>query len=228
MLKPNHIKLYIVAVILLLGLSLTAQLNIKVGYEYNRSSDAVLANLVSLYNSENSFLEAPLDQAKNKSGVALGLRYRYYTAAIEMFAHRYTGDSEAIGNDNGTNFNEKVSTSNLYYGLALENQFGIFGFGASIGYETLKFKSKISGSNRTREFLDQQELASRLYLNFEFASDKIALAIKPYYHFSLGEYDLVPFKDELIPNVDVNTADLVVKPTSWGITLILYNGAQPN
>ncbi len=231
MLKPTNTRIYIIAVILLIGLSLSAQLNIKVGYEYNRSNDAVLANLISKYNAERksiSELEAPLNQAKNKSGVALGLRYRFYTAAIEMFAHRYTGDSEAIGNENGVNFTDKISTSNLYYGLALENQFGIFGFGASLGYETLKFKSKISGSNRTREFLDQKELASRLYLNFEFASDKIALSIKPYYHFSLGEYDLVPFKGELIPNVDVNTADLVVKPTSWGITLILYNGAQPN
>ena len=163
---------------------------------------------------------------KNKSGVALGLRYRYYTAAIEMFAHRSTGDNEAIGDDNGTNFNEKISTTNLYYGLALENQFGIIGFGASIGYETLKFKTKVTGSNKTREFLNQKELASRLYLNFEFASDIIAFSVKPYYHFSLGEYDLVPFKNELLPDVDINTADLVMKPTSWGITFIIYNGPQ--
>lgn len=226
MLKSTHTKIYIIAVILLIGLSLSAQLNIKVGYEYNRSNKATLANLISQYNAERPFLEVPLDQAKNKSGVALGLRYRYYTAAVEMFAHRSTGENEAIGNDNGTNFNEKISTTNLYYGLALENQFGIIGLGASIGYETLKFKTKVTGSNKTREFLNQKELAGRLYLNFELASDKIAFSIKPYYHFSLGEYDLVPFKNELLPNVDVNAADLVIKPTSLGITVILYNGGQ--
>ena len=224
--KPTSTRVYIIAVILLIGLSLSAQLNIKVGYEYNRSNDVVLANLVSQYNAERPFLEAPLDQSKNKSGVALGLRYRYYTAAVELFAHRSTGDSEAIGNDNGSSFREKISTTNLYYGIALENQFGTIGFGASLGYETLKFKTKISGSNRNREFLNQRELASRLYLNFEFASDKIALSIKPYYHFSLGEYDLVPFKNEILPDVDINAADLVLKPSSWGITLILYNGGQ--
>ena len=226
MLKPTSTRVYILAVILLIGLSLSAQLNIKVGYEYNRSNEVALANLISQYNAERDFLEAPLDQAKNKSGVALGLRYRYYTTALEIFAHRSTGDSEAIGDDNGTTFNEKISTTNLYYGLALENQFGTIGFGASIGYETLKFKTKVTGSNKTREFLNQRELASRLYLNFEFPSDKIALSIKPYYHFSLGEYDLVPFKNELLPNIDANAADLVVKPSSWGITLILYNGGQ--
>ena len=226
MLKSTHTKVYIIAVILLIGLSLSAQLNIKVGYEYNRSNDVALANLISQYNAEHPFLEAPLDQAKNKSGVALGLRYRYYTTAVELFAHRSSGDSEAIGIDNGSSFSEKISTTNLYYGVALENQFGIIGVGASIGYETLKFKSRISGRDKNREFLNQQELASRLYLNFEFPSDKIALSIKPYYHFSLGEYDLVPFKKELLPDVDINTADLVIKPSSWGITLILYNGGQ--
>lgn len=226
MFKPTQIKVYIVAVILLIGLSLSAQFNIKVGYEYNRSNDATLADLVSQYNMERPFLEAPLDQAKNKSGVALGLRYRFYTAAVEVFAHRSTGDSEAIGVDNGISFREKISTSNLYYGLALENQFGIIGFGASIGFETLKFKTKVTGSDKNRAFLNQRELASRLYLNFEFPSDKIAFSIKPYYHFSLGEYNLVPFKEELLPSVDINTADLVVKPSSWGITVILYNGAQ--
>ncbi len=228
MLKSNSTRVYIIAVLLLIGLSLSAQFNIKVGYEYNRSNEETLANLINKYNTERPFLEANLDQAKNKSGVALGIRYRYYTAAIEMFAHRSTGDSEAIGIDNGVSFKETVSTANLYYGLALENQFGIIGFGASMGYETLKFKTKVTGSSKTREFLNQRELASRLYLNFEFASDAIAFSIKPYYHFSLGEYDLVPFKNEILPNVDVNAADLVMKPTSWGITVILYNGRQPN
>ena len=228
MLKPTNTRIYIVAVILLIGLSLSAQFNIKVGYEYNRSSEVALANLISQYNDERPFLEAKLDQAKNKSGLALGLRYRFRTAAVEMFAHRTTGDSEAIGVDNGTEFSEKISTTNLYYGLALENQFGKIGFGASVGYETLKFKTKISSSSKTREFLDQKELASRIYLNFEFPSNNISFSIKPYYHFSLGEYNLVPFQEEILPNVNVNTADLIIKPSSWGITFILYNGNQSN
>lgn len=228
MVKSNLTKVYIIAIILLIGLSLSAQLNIKVGYEYNRSDEAILANIIDQYNADRPFLEAPLDQAKNKSGIALGLRYRYYSAAVELFAHRNTGDSEALGNDNGTNFSEKISTTNLYYGLALENQIGKVGFGASLGYETLKFKTKISGNSKSREFLNQKELASRVYLNFEFPSDKISFAIKPYYHFSLGEYDLVPFKNEILPDVDINSADLLIKPSSWGITFVLYNGAQPN
>lgn len=229
MLKPTSTRIYIIAVILLIGLSLSAQFNIKVGYDYNRSNSTELATLANLYNKDRPFLEVPLDQAKNKSGVALGLRYRYYTTAIELFAHRSTGDTEAIGVDGSTNFSEKISTSNLYYGLALENQFGIIGFGASLGYETLKFKTKVSGSNsKTREFLNQRELASRIYLNFEFPSDKISFSIKPYYHFSLGEYNLIPFQEEVLPNVDLNSVDLVMKPTSWGITFILYNGAQPD
>lgn len=227
MIKPTHIRIYIVALILLLGLSLSAQFNIKVGYEYNRSNDATLMNLINLYNSERPFLEQPLDQVKNKSGLALGIRYRFYTSAVELFAHRYSGDVEALGNDNGDDFSERLSNSNVYYGFSLENQFGHYGFGGSIGYETLKFKSRISGSEKDREFLNQRELAARVYLNFEFPADKISLSIKPYYHFSLGEYDLVPFKNELLPNVDVNTADLVMKPTSWGLTVIFYNGAQP-
>lgn len=228
MLKPTHTKIYIIAVILLIGLSLSAQFNIKVGYEYNRSNNASLANLISQYNGERTFLEQPLDQVKNRSGLALGIRYRFYSTAIEMFVHRYSGDREAIGTENGTDFNEKVSSSNLYYGMALENQFGFFGFGASLGYETLKYKTRTSGSSNAREFLNQRELASRIYLNFEFSSDVISFSIKPYYHFSLGEYNLIPFKDQLLPNVDVNAADLVIKPTSWGITLVLYNGRQPD
>ena len=228
MIQPTHIRLYIVALILLIGLSLSAQFNIKVGYEYNRSNDATLENLINLYNGEKPFLEAPLDQAKNKSGITLGLRYRFYSTAIELFAHRTTGDSEAIGNDNNSSFSEKISTTNLFYGLALENQFGIVGFGASLGFESLKFKTKITGSNKSREFLNQRELASRLYLNFEFPSDNISFSIKPYYHFSLGEYDLLPFKNELLPEVNVNTSDLILKPSSWGITFVFYNGSQPN
>lgn len=192
----------------------------------------MLDNIFGIYNSELasnlSELEQPLSQIKNKSGIALGLRYRYNTAAIELFAHRSSGDSEGLGNTNGVAYNENLSSSNLYYGIAAENQFGVIGFGASIGYETLKFRSRITGSDSNREFLDQRELASRLYLNFEFPSDKIAMSIKPYYHFSLGEYNLLPFKNEFIPDVNINTSDLLIKPSSWGITFILYNGAQPN
>ena len=105
MLKSTHTKIYIIALILLIGLSLSAQLNIKVGYEYNRSNKATLANLISQYNAERPFLEVPLDQAKNKSGIALGIRYRFYTAAVEMFVHRSNGENEAFGNDNVTKFN---------------------------------------------------------------------------------------------------------------------------
>ncbi len=228
MIKPTHIRIYIVALILLIGLSLSAQFNIKVGYEYNRSNDATLGKLIDLYNDERSFLEEPLSQVKNKSGLALGIRYRFYTTAIELFAHRTSGDSEALGDDNGLEFEESISSSNRYYGLALENQFGHYGFGASIGYETLKFKTRISGSNKNREFLNQRELASRVYLNFEFPGSKVSFSIKPYYHFSLGEYHLIPFKNELLPDVDVDSADLILKPSSWGITFVFYNGPQPN
>lgn len=228
MLKPNRTRIYVIAVILLLGLSLSAQFNVKVGYEYNRNDDAMLSNLINQYNTERPFLEAKLGQAKNKSGLALGLRYRFYTTAIELFAHRYSGDSEAIGVDDGTDFSEKISTSNLYYGVALENQYKKVGFGASIGYETLKFKTRISTSSTNREFLNQRELASRVYLSFEFPSNNVALSIRPYYHFSLGEYNLLPFKEEVLPTVNVNTSDLIFKPSSWGITIVLYNGRQPN
>lgn len=227
MFKPTSTRVYIIAVILLIGLSLSAQFNIKVGYEYNRSNDGTLANLINLYNSEqHQSLEAPLDQVKNKSGLALGLRYRFHSAAVELFAHRTSGDSEAVGVENGVEFNEKISSSNLYYGLALENQIGVIGFGVSIGYETLKFKTQVTGSSKTREFLDQKELASRLYLNFEFPSNNISFSIKPYYHFSLGEYNLVPFKEEILPDVSVDATDLILKPSSWGITVVLYNGGQ--
>lgn len=227
MIKPTHIRIYVVALILLIGLSLSAQFNLKVGYEYNRSDVTSIMNLINQYNADRPFLEKPLDQIKNKSGLALGVRYRFYTTSIEMFAHRYTGESQALGNDNGDDFEERLTNSNVYYGFALENQFGHYGFGGSLGYETLKFKSRISGSDQDREFLNQRELAGRIYLNFEFPANKIALSIKPYYHFSLGEYNLVPFKDEFLPNIDVNTADLVMKPTSWGVTFIFYNGPQP-
>jgi len=200
MLKSTQTKIYIIAVILLIGLSLSAQFNIKVGYEYNRSNVQMLDNIFGIYNSELasnlSELEQPLSQIKNKSGIALGLRYRYNTAAIELFAHRSSGDSEGLGNTNGVAYNENLSSSNLYYGIAAENQFGVIGFGASIGYETLKFRSRITGSDSNREFLDQRELASRLYLNFEFPSDKIAMFF--------CNYSVIPtgLKSDIVLNAD--------------------------
>jgi len=233
MLKPTQTKIYIIAVILLIGLSLSAQFNVKVGYEFNRSSEEVYNTIVNSYNEQLSAsldeLDNPLSQIRNRSGIALGVRYRYNTAAIELFTHRTSGDSEAEGfTTSGSEYSEKISTSNLYYGIAAENQFGIIGFGASIGYETLKFKNKINDRDSNREFLNQRELASRLYLNFEFPSNNISCSIKPYYHFSLGEYNLIPFKNELAPDVNINTSDLLIKPSSWGVTLILYNGPQPD
>lgn len=230
--KLSQPKIYIVAILLLLGLSLSAQFNIKIGYEYNRSSDQIYNDILDVFNDQlaiiNSELESPISQIQNKSGIALGVRYRYSIAAIELFAHRTSGDQEALGNNNGISFNEKLTSTNLYYGIAGETQIGFIGFGASFGYETLKFKSKITSSSKSREFFNQKEVANRLYLNFEFASDKIAFSLKPYYHYSLGEYDLLPLKNELIPNVDIGSEDLFLKPSSWGITVILYNGLQPD
>ncbi len=218
-------KLMNILALLLITISASAQLNIKVGFDYNRSlENKVLETISSLYNADRPFLEVPLEPIKSRSGLALGVRYKVYNIGIELSASRGSGSTEALGTDDNVAFSNKMTSSTLYYGAGIISQFGTIGIGASIGYQKFTYKTKITGSSKSTEFYNEKQLASRLHLNFEFPSDRISFAIQPYYQFSLEDYDLTSIKDELVPNSNLINEDLMVNPSSWGITIALYNG----
>ena len=211
-------KIYIVAIILLIGLSLVAQINIKVGYTYDRSDSEVVSSMISTYNTENPNLEVPLEQIVGRSGLTVGVRYRISRLGIELSMSRLTGDKEALGGSLNAGFTDKISSSILSYGLGLENHFGMVGIGAALGIQKQKYKRKISGTNRFRDFLDEGNRYCKLYLSFDFPSDNIAFAIKPYYQYSIGSINLSDFKNEIAPSSLLTVDQLTIYHNSFGIS----------
>lgn len=217
-------KIYILALVMLICLSLSAQINVKVGYEYDRISNDAIQQIINSYNADNPFLDTPLNQVKNHSGLAIGVRYKYDQFGIEVFGSRTTGDSKAVGDQSMPNFEYKLGSTVIGYGLGIQQSFGIVGLGASVGRQSIKYKSKVNNSDREKTIFNEIAEFARFNLSFEFKSEKITLALKPFIQFTLGSYNLDALRDELAPTL--NLEDSNIKPKTWGITLVFYNGPQ--
>lgn len=209
-------------VCLLATCSLSAQFNLKVGLEYDRSQDAIIQKLFDQFNEENDQYDKALSQIKGRIGIALGVRYQWESLFLEAHLSSISGRSEASGVVGNTTVSKEVKSSSRIYGLGLENRFGMIGVGGMLGYNRLKYRTNIGDSGQDKNVSNERMPFARLQLSFHFPSDKISMVIRPHYQFALGSYDMNALSQELLamPN------ESAYEPKSWGISFILYNGRQ--
>lgn len=212
------------------------QLNIKVGYTGGFTQAPDLNNIVNMFNENFSSkyggkLDDALNEIKSMHGLELGLRYRLNKVGLELSWHNMSDKSDVIGTlSNGSSFQDKWFTSLTEFSLGLENYFGKFGYGASIGHRTARIKTDILGAPRKKKTITTESgFASKFYLIFQFPGEKVSIAFKPYVQVPLKDLDVSSFDQEL--NVQLDRNYVANKPFDerffiYGISIVLYNGRQ--
>jgi hypothetical protein len=232
--KKVSITLILVWIISFYAIS---QLNIKVGYIGGFTKAPVLNGAVTRFNDDfiknnpDGNLDDALDQIKSLHGIEIGLRYRINRVGFEISWHNMSDKADVFGTlNNKSSFQDKWFTSLTEYALGIENYFGNFGYGASLGYRTARIKTDITGAPRKKRLVTNESgLASKFYLIFQYPGDKVGIAFKPYIQVPLKDLDISDFDQEI--NVQLNSSFQALKPQDerffmYGISIVLYNGRQ--
>jgi hypothetical protein len=219
------------------SISITCQVNIKVGYTGGFTKAPTMNNVVDRFNADflknnpEGKLDDALDQIKSLHGLEIGLRYRVNSVGFELSWHNMSDKSDVFGTLNDkSSFQDKWFTSITEYSLGVENYFGNFGYGASLGYRTARIKTDIVGAPRKKRLVTNESgLASKFYLIFQYPGDKVGIAFKPYVQVPIKDIDISSFDQEL--NVQLNNTYQAVKPQEerffmFGLSIVLYNGRQ--
>lgn len=218
-------RVYILAILLLIGLSLSAQLNVKVGFAFDRLSDDHISAIIDQYNADHPELDQLMSNMEYRAGLDVGIRYRISQSSIEVFGTLIRAKSESLG-DVSSNFSEELKSTMRMYGVSLAYRIGSIDIGSTLGYNRLEYKLKADGSNTEESIMKERSPFTRVFINFEFTSEQIAFSIRPYYQWSLADYDITGLRDRLAPSTALSGENLMISPTSWGVTIALYNGPQ--
>lgn len=209
-----------------LTIEVNAQINFKIGYNYTYAPFSVNNEVLAQYNASISRIEQSFKPLHSFHGIHLGFRYKAAPMAIEFSWEHGTKDLQAIGYiTNDEVFTKKLYYSTNQYSLGLENYFGAFGYGATIGKQKFKIKTDISNTDVKRGIVNQSEYVSKFYLIYTIhEGNAISLVVKPYVQIPWQGYDIQALQTELLPS----STDIVPKEDSfqYGLTLLFYNGRQ--
>lgn len=222
----KYFRLLISCLFVLLVCSAYGQFNFKVGYTGNYVKldkvDDMFERYSALFDDENKVLKP----ATFHNGLELGVRYVFGDhIGIDVGLSSSRGSNDVndvtIGASESFNTKWKSSINNLYIGL--DNYFGWFGYGASIGYQQLKFKNKIDESDYV-EILKQNALNSRFYIIIESVSDQTSFSLRPFISVNWEPYNLHDVELDLFPDSSASPSSFDEDMMVFGISLILYNG----
>jgi len=208
--------------------TLYGQLNLKVGYNLGYSDLAQTESIFERFNDNNPQAEKKLSAVNFYNGIELGLRYRFDNFGIDVGISSMSGNAEALNvfQNDGSLGKDDWKISLLNYSLGLENYFGTFGFGATIGTQKLKYKTNFTSSDGTRTVFDESVLTSKFYLIIEVPSNKVAFSIRPYISttwqpYNIKDIELIFDPQSTRPNSAFDQ-DLIV----YGFSFLFYNGPQ--
>lgn len=209
-----------------------SQFNIKVGYRGGFSKMDGINQVINRFNEKYFTLEDKLDEFKSLHGLELGLRYKMGPAAAEISWCNQTNRSDAVGRlPDNRSFQDKWFLSFTEWSFGLESYIGdYFGYGATIGYTSLNFRTDIEGTRRKRRLAaSDSAYNTRFYLLFQYPGEKVSIAFKPYIQFPLSKYDVSGFDQDLNMALEPD----YVAPSGqseqlrvFGISILLYNGRQ--
>ncbi len=223
-----YLKTLIITTLLLCAKFSFGQLNIKVGYSFAYTEGKAINNIFDQYNDANPWLEQKFSNFNYFNGLDIGLRYKWHNLGICLDFSNLGKKTEGLGTNpnNSTFFSDKWNANLNGYTVGLESNFGVFGWGANIGYKTLKFETDISGSNNNKTVYKQRELNSKFYISLSLPSNSTAISIQPYIQIPLKKYNLHSVEQEIFSN-DARDASLFDEElVFYGVSVIFYNGPQ--
>lgn len=229
-----YLKKYLLTISLMIYFAISAigQLNFKVGYSfgYTQMTDANIVHRA--YNDSKNYPGKPgiveiMKDLHWMHGIEVGVRQKWESVGVELSYQNLGRDRSAIGLElDETAFEKTLFYSTRTYSLALENYFGPFGYGVSMGRTKMKVATDIEGINSTKRLLmSDSNLSSQFYLLLAAPGTKtVSLTIKPYVSINWGGFNLSDLETEL--NVDTTLDLSSIRPTFFGVSLLFYNGPQ--
>lgn len=229
--KTSNLKLlkYILCLLIFsLTNNLYGQLNLKVGYNIGYAKLDQTKSIFDRFNDINPQAEKKLSTVNIYNGIELGFRYRFENFGIDIGLSSMSGNSEALNvfQNDGSLGKDEWKLSLINYSIGLENYFGNFGYGATIGTQKLKYKTDFISSDGKKTVFDQSALNSKFYLIIEVPSNKIAFSIRPYISTSWKPYNIQDVEllfdaQSTRPEFEFDQ-DLIV----YGLSFLFYNGPQ--
>lgn len=200
-----------------------AQFNLKTGYNISFISMPRLNDVVSMYNSSQTYTKS-FPQLTWMHGIEAGLRYKFGAGALEV---TYQGAFQQLrAEDDLPGTNESYSDRIKFgihsgsFGYQVSGQ--IFGLGSDIQYQWYRTKV-INGVTGDYQREIQNMFALKVYLMATLKGNKgVDIAIQPYWVSPFDEYNLKPLNDFLDQEGDPGTE----KWNRFGLTILFYNGEK--
>ncbi len=207
----------------------SAQFNIKVGYIGNYANLDKTNEIINLYNDDFLSIEKKLNPINFYNGIEIGTRYKLNDfIGIDIGLNASRGQNSAVGISSSTNqiFKNslKIQLTNYYVGL--ENYFGTYGYGATIGYQKIKYSNRPSGSSDDFAILDQTVLSSKFYFILEVESNQNAFSLRPFVSINWDPYNIQELETALVPNSNSGISNYDENLMVFGLSLLIYNGPQ--
>ena len=217
-------RLLFLALLLNLGQSLYAQLNVKVGYEMVFIQPDGTNAAFDAYNEQNSWITDRFKEVNYLHGLHTGLRFQLKPLAWEVNYSKRFNTRQVIGNDPdfGLETTRKIIYDVELISLVQEIQFGSFGVGGSIDYNWLDIRSEVVNQEDGHKIGSDEAWSSQFYLVFHTSKTGfISLSIQPYFQVYWDTLDVSPISQELKVNVGKEREDNL---SHFGVKFIFYNG----
>lgn len=222
------LKYFLSMLILCVANTMNGQFNMKVGYSFSHTNLEQTKSIFDRFNTNNPQSEKPLSPIKNYHGIELGLRYKFKHFGVDFGVTSNSGNTETLNvfQTNGSLDNDKWSISLVNYSLGLENYFGTFGYGASIGIQKLKYKTDFNRGQNKVTIFDESVLNSKFYFILEVPSNKIAFSIRPFISTTWQPYNIQAIELALDPQSTRPESEFDQNVLVYGISFLFLNGPQ--
>ncbi|HMP30524.1 MAG TPA: hypothetical protein PKD85_13045 [Saprospiraceae bacterium] len=200
--------------------ALNAQVNFKVGYSYFRPDFTSLNNAFTQYNSNQTNLVEGFGKTSSISALDLGLRIKFADILGLEIGGKY-GQS-GINRATFSSSSEKWSTRFTELNGALVLHFNTFSFGSSLNRNNLAITRNEPATRKYPVVDETAYWSSTFFVAFEADSGKSSISIRPFYQMAFSGISINNTEQRL----GVQSTSNAVKPSGFGISLIIFNGQQ--
>lgn len=212
---------------ILLSTSLSAQLNLKVGYHYAATDPTVNNKIIDQINSNNSSLEDynEMESIRSFNGINFGTRYRAGYVGLNL---DWTPKFQAVefdGTNPTTNTNEfrKLYYRHNTYSVGLEFFIKKFSLGASYDWNRLRIQSENTDRTDRHIIFKSNSTSSHFFVGLNiYGNEFLTIALQPYIQIPWSNFNLTNLENDLNTGVNLNSYE--DEFMTYGLRIVLQNG----
>ena len=209
----------------LVSLSLSAQLNLKVGYNLSFAQAQELDDVLSQFNEDNPWLDKRFKSFDIVNGLLLGFRYRFSSTALSANIYNRFKTLEASGTDPATNtaFFRKLSLKSRGISFGIEQFVGMISLGVTLDRDRFILESKNVSDGDFFGLIDVADWSNHIYVGINTPrSSGLALSIRPFVHIPWSSFSVDPLEE----NLGVSMSGRESKFWNFGVQVIFLNGSK--